>query len=168
MKSLVLSQRVLTGLSRTRQGPRGNHPSILSKFIDARKGRDRFSTTCDATKIATCQEAYDLISQGGDKGYTYLDVRTAEEYSGGHVQGSVNIPVWLRDQATGQMAPNPGFMNAVMAEFPNKDTKLCVGCLSGKRSEQATSMLAEAGYNDLINMSEGYQGWCGAGLPTTS
>lgn len=162
MKTLVNQHRVLVGLSR------GSQPSIVSKFLTTRKHATRYSTTCDAARVASCQEAYDLINQGGDAGYQYLDVRTPEEYSGGHVDGAVNIPVWLRDQATGQMAANPGFIDAVVSQFPNKDTKLCVGCLSGKRSEQATSMLTEAGYNELINMAEGYQGWCAAGLPTTS
>jgi rhodanese-related sulfurtransferase len=160
------TQRVLVGLSRGTQSLQTNH--FVSRIFTSGPNVQKYSTTCDAAKIASCQEAHDLINKGGESGYKYLDVRTPEEYSAGHVNGSVNIPVWLRDQATGQMAANPGFVDTVETQFPNKDTKLCLGCLSGKRSEQAAAMLTDAGYSDLVNMSEGYQGWCAAGLPTTS
>lgn len=162
------TQRILLGLSRGTQSLRTTQSNFVTRILTSGSGIHKYSTVCDAAKIATCREAHDLINKSGETGYQYLDVRTSEEYSAGHVDGSVNIPVWLRDQATGQMAANPGFVDTVESQFPNKDTKLCLGCLSGKRSEQAAAMLAEAGYSDLVNMSEGYQGWCAAGLPTTS
>lgn len=46
--------------------------------------------------------------------------------------------------------------------------KIIVACASGKRSAAAVAALEGAGYTSLSDMSEGYMGWCAAGLPTTS
>src|SRR5688572_31405843 len=58
------------------------------------------------------QKAHDLMQTG----HTYLDVRTVEEYVGGHAEGAVNVPAFIRD-AMGQMAPNPEFLAVVQANF---------------------------------------------------
>lgn len=41
--------------------------------------------------------------------YTYLDVRTPQEFANGHAPKAINIPFWLKDSA-GVMQPNPQFM----------------------------------------------------------
>lgn len=46
----------------------------------------------------------------------------------------------------------------VEAEFPDKSAPLCVGCQSGKRSEMASKMLAEAGYTQVTNVEGGFMG----------
>lgn len=57
-----------------------------------------------------------------------LDVRTEEEYRGGHVPGSINVPL---DQIE-------------TAEF-KKETPLFVYCLSGARSSRACAYLNSQG-----------------------
>jgi rhodanese-related sulfurtransferase len=52
--------------------------------------------------------------------------------------------------------------------LPDKATKIIVACASGKRSAAAVAALEGAGYTSLSDMSDGYMGWCAAGLPTTS
>lgn len=141
----------------------------LCMLIDVNS--QRFSSfSCGATPsggsagvpTASCKEAYDLINSG----FKYLDVRTPEEFAGGHIAGSVNVPVWVKDENQ-QMVPNEAFVQAVEEQFPDKEgVKLCVGCLSGKRSDAATRLLVSAGYRNLIDMTEGFSGWCGQGLPT--
>jgi rhodanese-related sulfurtransferase len=161
-------------IAQSQQGPLRsltNHSSISQSssnknFLSAKfsiKNARMSSLSCDALRNASCQEVSELINQE----YKYLDVRTPEEYANGHVSGSINIPVWVRDQS-GQMTPNAGFLEAVQTAFPDKGAKICVACLSGKRSEAASAILSDAGYDDLVNMPEGYQGWCGAGLPVVS
>ena len=71
-------------------------------------------------------------------GAVLLDVRTAEEYRGGHIPGSKNIPLQAIDKV------------ASVAE--NKDTVLYVYCQSGARSRQATSMLQGMGYTNVNNI----------------
>ena len=61
-----------------------------------------------------------------------LDVRTPEEYRGGHVPGSKNLPLQQIEKITS------------IAE--KKDTPLFVYCQSGARSRQAVSLLQRMGY----------------------
>ena len=71
-------------------------------------------------------------------GAVLLDVRTCEEYRGGHIPGSKNIPLHAIDKV------------ASVAE--NKDTTLFVYCYSGARSRQAVGMLHRMGYTNVNNI----------------
>ena len=67
-----------------------------------------------------------------------LDVRTPEEYRGGHIPGSKNVPLQQLDK---------------LEELTeNKDTVLYVYCHSGARSRQATSFLQYLGYTNVHNI----------------
>lgn len=71
-----------------------------------------------------------------------LDVRTPEEYRGGHVPGSRNLPLQQIEKITS------------VAE--KKETPLFVYCQSGARSRQAVSLLQRMGYenvNDIGGMA---------------
>ncbi len=105
-------------------------------------------------KEATPQECHLLMQ---DKGYIYLDVRTEAEFEQGHPEGAYNIPAFVRDPATMQMVPNPGFVAEVEAQFP-KDTKFVLGCRSGARSARAQIMLEQAGYQGGVNNLHGWEG----------
>lgn len=71
-------------------------------------------------------------------GAVLLDVRTAEEYRGGHVPGSVNVDVDRIGEA------------ALL--IPSKSTPIFVYCYSGARSSAATDALKSMGYLDVINI----------------
>lgn len=109
-----------------------------------------------------------------DEGWTYLDVRTPEEFHAGHATGAVNVPFALRD-AMGRMSANPHFLDVVRKLYPKSST-LVVGCASGVRSMHACEMLASEGFTQLANVASGYSGsrdemgrvepgWQAAGLP---
>ncbi|KAI3425225.1 hypothetical protein D9Q98_008993 [Chlorella vulgaris] len=106
------------------------------------------------------KQASELLKEG----QRYVDVRTAEEFAAGHVPGAAHVPVLIKQG--GMMAPNPAFLKQFEAEFPDKSAPLCVGCQSGKRSEMASKMLAEAGYTQVTNVEGGFMAWSGANLPT--
>ena len=72
------------------------------------------------------------------KGAVLLDVRTAEEYREGHIEGSINLPL---DR-----------INQVENLIEDKDTPLYVHCLSGGRSGQAVSYLKQFGYTNAKNI----------------
>jgi rhodanese-related sulfurtransferase len=97
------------------------------------------------------QEASDRLAQG----YTYVDVRTVEEFEAGHPPGAVNVPFALT--APGGMAPNPDFTRVVAAAFP-KDARIIVGCKSGGRSMRAAGELLAAGYTNLLELRPGWDG----------
>ena len=92
------------------------------------------------------------LKQRLDQGENLLivDVRSAEEYAGGHIAGSRLIPLFtipLRYQ-----------------EIP-KDQPVIVACRSGARSSAAISQLQKLGFTNLINLTGGIMGWQRANLP---
>jgi rhodanese-related sulfurtransferase len=70
-------------------------------------------------------------------GAVIIDVRTKGEYSGGHIRGSINIPVDQLNQNTNR--------------FPDKNKAIITCCASGMRSGAAKSMLKSKGYTQVIN-----------------
>jgi rhodanese-related sulfurtransferase len=75
----------------------------------------------------------DLIRNGA----TIIDVRTKGEFNGGHVRGSVNIPL---DQLSGQLK-----------KLKNKEHPIITCCASGMRSGSAKNLLQRAGYTNVHN-----------------
>lgn len=74
-----------------------------------------------------------LVKQGA----IILDVRSKGEYAGGHVKGSINIPV-------DQLKNNLG-------KFPDKSKAIITCCASGMRSGSAKSILESSGYQNVYN-----------------
>ncbi len=73
-----------------------------------------------------------------DEKSVILDVRTAGEYRGGHIPGSINIPV---DE-----------ISSVSGKYADKSTPLYIYCLSGARSAGAARMLKNMGYEKVVDM----------------
>ena len=90
------------------------------------------------------QEAHKLVSE---QGYTYVDVRTEQEYAAGHPTGALNVPVALA--APGGMQPNQDFIRIMSALFA-KDAKIVVGCKAGGRSLRAAELLMGAGFSSVV------------------
>ena len=81
-----------------------------------------------------------------------IDVRSAEEFAGGHVPGARNIPL---DQ-----------LEARKAELDaQKGAALYLICEKGGRSASATQTLAAAGFVKPINVTGGTAAWRAAGFP---
>ena len=129
-----------------------------------------------AIKEITPQQAHDILK--ADPSVIYIDVRTEREFTNGHPQGAVNIPVALPDPARG-MAMNPDFVKVVEANFPH-DKKIIVGCQAGPRSSAAAGLLQQAGFQDISNMLGGFggmrdpmgtvsaPGWAASALPVSN
>ena len=79
------------------------------------------------------------------QGAVLLDVRTAEEYAGGHAQDALNIPV---EELSGRIG-----------ELPT-DRAIIVYCRSGNRSSQANTLLCDQGF-DVYDLGA-YSNWTGA------
>ena len=92
----------------------------------------------------------------GPEGWTYVDVRTEEEYRAGHATGAWNVPFAVRD-ASGRMALNADFAAVMRAAFP-PDARLVLGCASGMRSQGACELLESEGYTNLVNLAHGFLG----------
>ena len=70
-------------------------------------------------------------------GALLLDVRTEEEYAGGHIPESRNVP--LDDLRRAELPADPA-------------APLFVYCLSGARSRQAALLLRQAGYSEVTDL----------------
>ena len=75
-----------------------------------------------------------------------LDVRTAEEFSEGHIEGATNIDVKRDD-----------FEAISNAQLP-KDKTIAVYCRSGRRSKTASEILVTNGFK-VVELDSGYNGW---------
>ncbi|GMI68949.1 hypothetical protein HRI_000564200 [Hibiscus trionum] len=95
-------------------------------------------------------------------GHRYLDVRTPEEFSAGHVPGAINVP-YMYKLGSG-MAKNPSFLAEVSEHFGKYD-ELIVGCQLGKRSLMAATDLLAAGFTGVTDIAGGYAAWTQSGLP---
>jgi rhodanese-related sulfurtransferase len=108
------------------------------------------------------------------EGWTYVDVRTTEEFEAGHPAGSINVPIALSGPMG--MAQNADFLAVMNAAF-GKDAKLVLGCKTGVRSLRAAHILAADGFAHVVDQRAGWdgargafgetaeQGWVRAGLP---
>ena len=126
-----------------------------------------------AVKRIGPEEARDLMDKGG---YVYVDVRSVPEFAAGHPTGAYNVP--LLNTGPGGMVDNPDFLSVVEKNF-GKDAKLVVGCKAGGRSARAAAMLERAGYTNLADQKNGFEGtplptggvepgWRPKGLPTST
>ncbi len=69
--------------------------------------------------------------------YFLVDVRTQQEFNSGHVEDASNIE-WQNI--------------SVIIEDIEKDKKIYLYCRSGNRSQKATNILIELGYQDVSNL----------------
>lgn len=84
-----------------------------------------------------------------DTNVVRLDVRTAEEYASGHIDGAINIDVQKDD-----------FEQQALAELPKNQT-IALYCRSGRRSKKAAQILSAKGYQ-VVELNTGYLGWTSA------
>jgi rhodanese-related sulfurtransferase len=103
-------------------------------------------STTEIAKISPAEAQAKLAD-----GWTYVDVRTTEEYEAGHPAGALNVPIAHRE------GPNPDFVRVMKGMFP-VDAKIVVGCKSGVRSNRAAQTLAAEGYTNLADQRAGWDG----------
>ncbi len=91
----------------------------------------------------------DDAAERAEAGALVLDIREPDEWSAGHVDGSVHIPM--------------GELGARLDELP-ADRPIVAVCRSGARSAAVTEALSGRGY-DVVNLVGGLQAWFAVGLP---
>jgi rhodanese-related sulfurtransferase len=75
----------------------------------------------------------ELVRQGA----IIMDVRTKNEFVGGHIKRSVNIPV--------------NMLSNNLSRFKDKDKPIITCCASGMRSGSAKNFLKSNGYTQVYN-----------------
>lgn len=114
-------------------------------------------------KYVTAAEAYEMWKADQQK-VKVLDVRTSEEYDFvGHAPMAVNIPSmlwsgkWNAEKKAFDLVGNPDFEAQVKARFKS-DEPILVMCRSGHRSAAAVERLAKAGFTNVFNIVDGFEG----------
>jgi rhodanese-related sulfurtransferase len=119
------------------------------------------------------KQAFDLLQRDPDA--LLVDCRTEIEFLYvGHPTGAINIE-W---HMSPDFEENPHFAAEVLREATSKDRPILLICRSGKRTLDAGVALEAAGFTDVSNVLEGFEGdldenfhrgtlggWRKAGLP---
>ncbi len=111
----------------------------------------------------TSEEAFDMWRADPD-GVNIIDVRTPEEYIFvGHAAMARNIPIgfieyqWNAEENEPTFVVSAEFGPRMMALFAPSDT-LLLTCRSGGRSALAVNGLAKAGFTNVYNIIDGFEG----------
>lgn len=92
-------------------------------------------------KKISAEEAKALMDEGD---YLVVDVRSAQEFATGHIEGAVNHDV--QDLAN------------IAKTVPDLESKVLVYCRSGNRSRFAAQTMIEMGYSNVIDFG-GINDW---------
>ena len=108
-------------------------------------------TQPQVVKNITPEEANTMIMISSFPIYI-IDVRTPEEYAGGHIGNAVNVDYYsasFKDEINGFA----------------RDRTYIIYCRTGARSAGARDIMKELGFQKIYNMAGGITGWEAAGLP---
>ena len=96
--------------------------------------------------------AEDLLAlvEGKEK-VTLIDVRTREEFKGGHIPGSVSIP-----------------LDMLASTAVKAGGRVVVYCASGMRSLNGRAALESKGIRDVFDLKGGLRAWTRAGGPVVT
>lgn len=133
---------------------------LITSFADTSLPKKKQT---DLGLYVTAKEAFTKWHTDPDK-VKMLDVRTPGEYIFvGHAPMATNIPVkFLKTEVDSKkMKPvmhlNENFVDEVKKKFKKTDT-IMIMCRSGARSAAAVNMLAKAGFKNVYNIIDGYEG----------
>jgi len=124
-------------------------------------------------KYVTARQAYEMWKAEPDR-VRILDCRTREEYlSLGHPTMAYSIPAHVRTRG-GALRDNPEFEVRARQRFAPEDVILVI-CRAGHRSAVAVNRLAAAGFRNVYNIVDGFEGgagnaaagWKNSGAPWT-
>ena len=111
----------------------------------------------------TAREAYEMWKADPER-IKVLDVRTFEEYVLiGHAEMAANIPLafptynWDAGKGNYSVVFNADFVAHAQERF-ELDEPILVMCRSGGRSAMAVNALAKAGFTNLYNIFDGFEG----------
>jgi rhodanese-related sulfurtransferase len=110
-----------------------------------------FLTGCGSA-AATNLGATEFEKKTSEAGVVILDVRTAGEFSEGHIANAINIDV-------------EGMTFEGDISKLDKTATYAVYCHSGRRSGIAVGKMKDAGFKNLFNLTNGIQDWQAAGFP---
>ena len=110
-------------------------------------------TTTPNVPTITASNAYILVTQNlNNPTFIVIDVRTAGEFSSGHIVGAINL-----DYESPQFTAEVGQLD--------KNKIYLVYCATGIRGAAATQVMINLGFKDVQNMEGGITAWIQDGYP---
>jgi len=123
--------------------PEGGTSSHLANIADIARASD------DVIEPASAR----ALLEGAGRA-ALVDVRSPEEFAGGHAPGAKSVPL-------------PDLVGGGATGLPDdKATPLVTICKVGERSLYGMLLLKAMGYHDVKSVRGGLQAWTAAGLPT--
>ena len=121
-------------------------------FSCASQGSPNNGGNCDViSEKVSVDEFQKQLSSASD--YILLDVRTADEFNAGHLNGAINIDYYSAD-AKDQFSKL------------DKEKTVFIYCRSGGRSGKSAAILKDLCFKDVKDMQGGYMEWSGKGYGT--
>lgn len=111
------------------------------------------NATTEIITLVSPQEVYDAVYNSDE--VQLVDVRTKEEFVGGHIGKAQNVCV--TDEDFKQKAAKL-----------NKEKPVYVYCKGGGRSARAAEILKEMGFKEIYDMQGGIVNWESQGLQKTN
>lgn len=118
-------------------------PSTNSTDTSSANSEETINQVTQISEDVDAAKFKSLIESGNG---LLIDVRTPEEYGGGHIAGSVNIDF-----------KGSGFEAAL--DTLDKTTPVYVYCQAGGRSGQAKDKMFEKGFSEVYNLIGGFGEW---------
>jgi rhodanese-related sulfurtransferase len=103
----------------------------------------------NSAETISSAEAVQLINR---EDAAVLDVRSAQEFSEGHILNARLLPLAELEARIGELE-----------RLKRKPVIVC--CEKGARSSSAVALLRKAGHDKVMNLAGGLDAWRGAGLP---
>ena len=111
-----------------------------------------FMSSCTIGQTTNDIEIDEFKKKMASEKYVLVDVRTAEEFTGGHIEGALNIDYFS--------ATFSDDISKVGFEIP-----VLLYCRSGNRSGKAMKIMKELGFKEVYNLEGGIKGWISSNNP---
>ena len=105
-----------------------------------------FMSSCTIGQTTNDIEIDEFKKKMASEKYVLVDVRTAEEFTGGHIEGALNIDYF--SATFSDEISNIGLEKPVL-----------VYCRSGNRSSKSMKIMYDLGFKEVYNLIDGIKGW---------
>ena len=117
----------------------------VSEELDENEEVNEVESELESSYIEDCDNARfkEKMIEGNN---VLVDVRTAEEFEAGHIEGAINIDFYSEDfeQKIDELDPM---------------VPVLVYCKAGGRSGQARDMMASKNFIEIYNLKDGFGNW---------
>ena len=140
--ALILSMGITAGIPAYAAQPQTTAATEQAAQLSLEETASQYFENYPSDKhVVSAEQLLNRVEEG--ESFCLLDIRSAEDYAKGHIQGAVNIPYGVDVADALEIIPN--------------DQPVLVYCYSGQTASQTVALLRLAG-KDAYNVSGGFTG----------